>query len=116
MTQKDPKPSLLPLSYSSIGWRLGLQAVTGVVFLTFFLGTFYRSASLYHPQRRAILHLKSQKRKIKNKDKEKNKAQDDRPPYFDFTTLRSRTIQILLLSIFVSSFGMNAPIFYLVRG
>ena len=100
---------------SSIGWRLGLQAVTGVVFLTFFLGTFYRSASLYHPQRRAILHLKSQKRKIKNKDKEKNKAQDDRPPYFDFTTLRSRTIQILLLSIFVSSFGMNAPLFYLVR-
>ena len=83
---------------------------------TFVLGTFYRSASLYHPQRRAILHLKSQKRKIKNKDKEKNKAQDDRPPYFDFTTLRSRTIQILLLSIFVSSFGMNAPIFYLVRG
>ena len=101
--------------FSSIGWRLGLQAVTGVVFLTFFLGTFYRSASLYHPQRRAILHLKSQKRKIKNKDKEKNKAQDDRPPYFDFTTLRSRTIQILLLSIFVSSFGMNAPLFYLVR-
>ena len=101
--------------FSSIGWRLGLQAVTGVVFLTFFLGTFYRSASLYHPQRRAILHLKSQKRKIKNKDKEKNKAQDDRPPYFDFTTLRSRTIQILLLSIFVSSFGINAPLFYLVR-
>ena len=89
--------------------------MTGVVFLTFFLGTFYRSASLYHPQRRAILHLKSQKRKIKNKDKEKNKAQDDRPPYFDFTTLRSRTVQILLLSIFVSSFGMNAPLFYLVR-
>ena len=106
---------MLPsFSCSSVGWRLGLQAVTGIVFLTFFLGTFYRSASLYHPQRRAILHLKSQKRKIKNKDKEKNKAQDDRPPYFDFTTLRSRTIQILLLSIFVSSFGMNAPLFYLV--
>ena len=102
------------LFFSSIGWRLGLQAVTGVVFLTFLLGTFYRSASLYHPQRRAILHLKSQKRKIKNKDKEKNKAQDDRPPYFDFTTLRSRTVQILLLSISVSSFGIYSPIFYLV--
>jgi len=74
-----------------LGWRLGLQAVTGVVFLTFFLGTFYRSASLYHPQRRAILHLKSQKRKIKSKDKDKNKMLDDTPPFFDFTTLKSRT-------------------------
>lgn len=101
--------------FSSIGWRLGLQAVTGVVFLTFVLGTFYRSASLYHPQRRAILHLKSQKRKIKSKDKEKNKIQDDTPPFFDFTTLKSRTVQILLLSVGVASVGLNAPIFYIVR-
>ena len=100
--------------FSSIGWRLGLQAVTGVVFITFLLGTFYRSASLYHPQRRAILHLKSQKRKIKNKDKEKNKVQDDAPPFFDFTTLRSRTVQLLLGSIAIASVGMNTPIFYLV--
>ena len=78
------------------------------------LGTFYRSASLYHPQRRAILHLKSQKRKIKNKDKEKNKVQDDAPPFFDFTTLRSRTVQLLLGSIAIASVGMNTPIFYLV--
>ena len=102
------------LFFSSIGWRLGLQAVTGVVFITFLLGTFYRSASLYHPQRRAILHLKSQKRKIKNKDKEKNKVQDDAPPFFDFTTLRSRTVQLLLCSIAIASVGMNTPIFYLV--
>ena len=91
-----------------------MQAVTGVVFITFLLGTFYRSASLYHPQRRAILHLKSQKRKIKNKDKEKNKVQDDAPPFFDFTTLRSRTVQLLLGSIAIASVGMNTPIFYLV--
>ena len=89
--------------------------MTGVVFLTFVLGTFYRSASLYHPQRRAILHLKSQKRKIKSKDKEKNKIQDDTPPFFDFTTLKSRTVQLLLLSVGVGSFGLNSPIFYLVR-
>ncbi|XP_059083393.1 monocarboxylate transporter 2-like isoform X1 [Tigriopus californicus] len=102
-------------SMSSIGWRLGLQAVSGVISVTFILGTFYRSASLYHPQRRAILHLKSQKRKIKNKDKEKNKAQDERPPYFDFSTLKSRTIQILLIALFVSSFGLYAPLLYLVQ-
>lgn len=95
--------------YSKIGWRLGLQAVTGVVFLTFILGTFYRSASLYHPQRRAILHLKNQKRKIKDK----NKA-DDRPPFFDFSTLKSKTVRILLVSTGISAFGINTPIFYLV--
>ncbi len=71
-----------------MGFRLGLQCVTACVATTFLLGTFYRSASLYHPQRRAILHLKTQKRKIKNKDKEKNKLQDEAPPFFDFATLR----------------------------
>ncbi|XP_055710643.1 monocarboxylate transporter 2-like isoform X1 [Phlebotomus papatasi] len=94
----------------SIGWRLGLQAVTGVVFLTFILGTFYRSASLYHPQRRAILHLKNQRRKIKDKNK-----QDDSPPFFDFRTLRSKTVRILLVSTAISGFGINTPIYYLAH-
>ena len=88
--------------------------MTGVVLLSFLLGTFYRSASLYHPQRRAILHLKSQKRKIKNKDKEKNKIQDDAPPFFDFTCLRSRTIQILLFSLFLASVGLSTTFFFMV--
>jgi hypothetical protein len=83
--------------------------------VTFFLGTFYRSASLYHPQRRAILHLKTQKRKIKNKDKEKNKIQDDSPPFFEFATLKSRTVQIMLLSIALAFLGVNSPITLLVR-
>ncbi|XP_043678676.1 monocarboxylate transporter 2-like isoform X3 [Vespula pensylvanica] len=95
---------------SKIGWRLGLQAVTGVVFLTFILGTFYRSASLYHPQRRAILHLKNQKRKIKDKNKT-----DDRPAFFDFSTLKSKTVRILLVSTGISAFGINTPIFYLAH-
>lgn len=94
----------------SIGWRLGLQAVTGVIFLTFLMGTFYRSASLYHPQRRAILHLKNQKRKIKEKNR-----QDDKPPFFDVATLKSRTVQILLVSIGLSSFGITTPIIYLAH-
>ncbi|CAK1555305.1 unnamed protein product [Leptosia nina] len=95
----------------AIGWRLGLQAVTGVVFVTFILGTFYRSASLYHPQRRAILHLKNQN-KIKRKMKDRNKS-DDRQPFFDFSTLRSKTVRILLMSTGISAFGINTPIFYL---
>jgi hypothetical protein len=34
--------------------------------------------------------LFSQKRKIKSKDKDKTKMLDDTPPFFDFTTLKSR--------------------------
>lgn len=79
------------------------------MFLTFFLATCYRSASLYHPQRRAILHLKNQKRKIKDKNK-----LDDKPPFIDFSTLKSKTVRILLLSTGVSAFGINTPIFHLV--
>ncbi|KAI5731854.1 hypothetical protein M8J77_017305 [Diaphorina citri] len=97
-------------SITKIGWRLGLHVVTAVVFLTFFLGTCYRSASLYHPQRRAILHLKNQKRKIKDKNK-----QDDKPPFLDFSTLKSKTVRILLISTGISAFGINTPIFYLVH-
>ncbi|CAB0002653.1 unnamed protein product [Nesidiocoris tenuis] len=80
----------------AIGWRLGLQLVTLVVVMTFFLGTCYRSASLYHPQRRAILHLKNQKRKIKDKNKV-----DDGPPFFDFTTLRSKTVSTFICGLAV---------------
>ncbi|KAF0311943.1 Monocarboxylate transporter 2 [Amphibalanus amphitrite] len=102
------------------GWRLGLQAVTGAVFVTFLLGTCYRSASLYHPQRRAILHLKNQKRKVKDKKtankvvKPVNKS-EDKPPFFDLTTLKSRTVQILLLSTSLSSFGLNTPLVYIAH-
>lgn len=49
---------------SKMGWRLGLQAVTGFVSISFFMGLLYRPASLYHPQRRAILHLKNQRKKV----------------------------------------------------
>ena len=87
------------------GWRLGLQSVTGALASTFILGTFYRSATLYHPQRRAILHLKSQKRKIKDK----NKSPEDKLPFFDFSCLKSRSLQIILLSSSVTSVGMLTP-------
>ena len=71
---------------------------------------FYRSASLYHPQRRAVLHLKSQKRKIK----EKNKSQTDKPPFLDISSLKSVTIRILALSVAVTSLGIHTPLIYMV--
>ena len=100
---------LMQVVIKEIGWRLGLQAVTGLLATTFILGLFYRSATLYHPQRRAILHLKTQKRKIK----EKNKSQEARASFFDKSCLKSRTIQILLTSAALAALGLHTPIIYL---
>lgn len=50
------------------GWRLGLQIVAALTALSFFMGLMYRPASLYHPQRRAIQHLKNQRKKVAKKD------------------------------------------------
>ncbi|XP_050312458.1 monocarboxylate transporter 12-like [Anthonomus grandis grandis] len=93
---------------SSLGWRLGLQTITGALSATFFLGMFYRSASLYHPQRRAILHIKNQKRKIRDK----NRA-DDKNTFFDLSALKSVTVRILLVSTAITAFGINTPLFCL---
>lgn len=54
-----------PLFHRKIGWRLGLQFVAVLVSLSFFMGLLYRPASLYHPQRRAILHLKNSRKKVR---------------------------------------------------
>ncbi|KAG7312225.1 hypothetical protein JYU34_001696 [Plutella xylostella] len=90
-----------------LGWRLGLQAITGVLLMAFFLSAAYRSASLYHPQRRAILHLKNQRRKVKEKKGMK------RPPLIDLSALRSRPARVLLLASGLAAFGLYTPVFYL---
>lgn len=82
-----------------------MQCITLSAFSTFFLGLFYRSAAVYHPQRRAILHLKTQKRKVKEKNRQNN-----RTPFFDLKTLRSQTVRIILLSSAFSAFGIYIPI------
>ena len=96
--------------FSALGWRLGLQAVTGSAISLFFLGLFYRSASLYHPQRRAILHLKDMS---KRKGKYKNKI-ESKPPYFDFSTLKIKSFQVILMAVFMTSMGIYSPVFFLV--
>ena len=94
----------------SLGFRPGLQTVTGALSSLFFLGLFYRSASLYHPQRRAILHLKDMsKRKGKDKAKIENK-----PPYFDLTTLKAKPFHIILLATAFAAFGAYTPLFFFV--
>ncbi|XP_030752675.1 monocarboxylate transporter 12-like isoform X2 [Sitophilus oryzae] len=100
--------TIVKIAINAFGWRLGLQTVTGIVSLTFILGIFYRSASLYHPQRRAIIHIKNQKRKIKDKSK-----LEDKSPFFDLSPLRSNTVRVLLISTAIGAFGINTPLFYL---
>jgi hypothetical protein len=94
-----------------LGWRLGLQAVTGVLSLSFFLGVLYRSASLYHPQRRAILHLKNQRKKVK--EKKGRIAVSHKSPFLDFSPLRIRAVQMLLLASSTAALGLYTPVFYL---
>ena len=77
-------------------------------------GSLYRSASLYHPQRRAILHLKNQKRKIKSKRDARTAT--SRPPLFELTSLRSRSFRMFCLSRLQStklSIGTGAMYTYL---
>ncbi|XP_064489040.1 monocarboxylate transporter 10-like isoform X2 [Ornithodoros turicata] len=95
-----------------VGWRLGLQALTGTMFIMFVLGIFYRPASLYHPQRRAILHLKSMQKRSKAKDK--NISASDRTPFIDYGVLRSRTVQILIAGTAITAFGVSTPMVLLM--
>ncbi|RZB40804.1 monocarboxylate transporter 2, partial [Asbolus verrucosus] len=94
-----------------LGWRLGLQAITGLLSLAFFLPVVYRSANLYHPQRRAITHLKNQRKKMKEK---KTHAKTKKPPMFDFTPLKSRGLRVMMVACASGALGIYAPVFYLV--
>ncbi|XP_034950849.1 monocarboxylate transporter 4-like [Chelonus insularis] len=94
-----------------LGWKLGLQTITGALSLAFFLGLIYRSASLYHPQRRAILHLKSQRPKVKEKHANSNSP---RQPLVDLSPLGSRPVRMLMLAAGAAAFGLYTPAFYIV--
>ncbi|XP_055636261.1 monocarboxylate transporter 7-like [Toxorhynchites rutilus septentrionalis] len=101
---------ILKEGVGKMGWRLGLQAVTGLVSFSFFMGMLYRPASLYHPQRRAILHLKNQRKKVKEK---KTHVRTPKPPFLDFTPLKLPSVRMLSISAAVAAFGVYSPIFFL---
>lgn len=96
----------------ALGWRLGMQAVTGVLTSGFFVGVLYRSASLYHPQRRAIVHLKNQRKKIK--EKKHVRVRNPKPPFLDLSPLRLRPVRWLMAAAAAASAGVFTPLFYLV--
>ena len=46
--------------------------------------------------------------------KVKGKPSNDRPPYFDFSVLRLKSLRMILLSSGIGSIGAYTPLFYLV--
>lgn len=89
-----------------------MQSVTGALSLAFFLGLIYRSASLYHPQRRAMLHVKNQRSgKLKEK---KTPSKPPRQPWVDLSPLGSRPVRMLMLAAGAAGFGLYTPAFYIV--
>ncbi|CAM1297663.1 Uncharacterised protein g1892 [Pycnogonum litorale] len=95
----------------SIKWRLGLQAMTGVMFATFLVGVCYRSASLYHPQRRAIQHLKNQRRKVKEKVTHKT---TEKQKFFDLDILKIKCLRVLMICCAFSYLGILSPVIFLI--
>ncbi|XP_016956698.3 monocarboxylate transporter 12 [Drosophila biarmipes] len=95
------------------GWRLGLQIVAALTALSFFMGLMYRPASLYHPQRRAIQHLKNQRKKMREKKPILSQEVESKPRYLflDISSLKSVTVKILLMTSSVASFGIYTPMF-----
>lgn len=95
---------------SVLKWMRGLQALTCLVLPLVAAAALYRSSAIYHPRRRAILHLKSLK-----KTKKQQREFEDKPPYFDWTPLRMRSMQVLMVSCAQTALGTFTP-FALVVG
>ncbi|XP_031623034.1 monocarboxylate transporter 1-like [Contarinia nasturtii] len=101
---------ILKEGVGKMGWRLGLQAVAGLMSFCFFMGLLYRPASLYHPQRRAILFMKNQRKKVKEK---KTHIRTPKPPFLDFSPFKSSTVRMLIICSSIASFGSYAPLFFM---
>ena len=95
----------------SFGWRYGLHLMASIFFGPFFLGTFYRSASLYHPQRRAIIHLKTQQKK---QILDRNPV--TRPTNIkELKSYKDKSIHFAMISTLLASAGIYTPFVNLVR-
>ncbi|KNC25389.1 hypothetical protein FF38_07564 [Lucilia cuprina] len=104
---------LLKEGVGKTGWRCGLQIVAALTSISFFVGLLYRPASLYHPQRRAIQHLKNQRKKMRD---HKNNNPPVEPNILkkllqDISNLKSGTVKILLLTSAVAALGIYTPMF-----
>ena len=88
------------------GWTLGLQVMAGSLGVLCVLTSFLlRPASVYHPQRHAILHMRQYMRQILGKTRTKSRAHTDLR-----SKLRHRSVRAVLAAASVSSIGLLCPL------
>ena len=87
------------------GWTLGLQIVALSVSLCIICSLLYRPASVYHPQRDAILHLRKYMRQFLGKSRYKHKTVLD-----VLVKLKDRTVRLILVCGLLSSVCLHTPI------
>ena len=91
---------------SSGGWTLGLQVMAGSLGgLCVLTSLLLRPASVYHPQRHAILHMRQYMRQILGKTRTKSRAATDLR-----SKLRHRSVRAVLAAASVSSIGLLCPL------
>ena len=91
---------------SSGGWTLGLQVTAGSVGgLCVLTSLLLRPASVYHPQRHAILHMRQYMRQILGKTRVKSRASADLR-----SKLRHRSVRAVLAAASVCSIGLLCPL------
>ena len=96
---------LLSCSLQGAGWSLGLQIVAASVSLCILCSLLYRPASVYHPQREAILHLRKYMRQFLGKSRYKPRSVLD-----VLRRLKDKTVRLVLLCGLLSSVCLYTPI------
>lgn len=92
------------IATSSLGWRRGLQVLALIMSTIALCPLFYRPASLYHPQRRAIQHLKVTSKKLNLPRKKK------RVSGLSTSFWRGKNAKLLLTAKLFSTPAMYVPI------
>ena len=88
------------------GWTLGLQVMAGSLGgLCVLTSVLLRPASVYHPQRHAILHMRQYMRQILGKPRTKSRASTNLR-----SKLRHRSVRAVLAAASVSSIGLLCPL------
>ena len=91
--------------FQSSGWRLGLQTISACVSLCVLTSLVLRPASVYHPQRHAILHMRQYMRQVLGKTRYKKRTVMD-----TMTILRTRAVKVILISGMISAVGLYTPL------